>query len=93
MAIAAVGHQTLRLGDGLLKDLGPVHGQHRGQLLVGEGLRGFHALHLADENLGSRVHGDAGHLRNLGGALAHDLGVEGAVDEDGSAELLDLVLL
>ena len=93
VAIAAVGHQALRLGDGLLKGLGPVHSQHRRQFLMGEGLRGLHALHLADEDLDSRVHGDAGHLRNLSGALAHDLGIEGAVNEDGFAELLDLILL
>ncbi len=90
MSVAAVLDKALGLPYSVLKGLGLVHGQHRGQLLVSELLGNIHALHLADKDLGALGHGDPGKLGDLKGGLAHYLGVQGAVDDDGLAHLIEL---
>ena len=93
MAIAAVSDEALGLGQGVVEVLGLVHGQDGAQLLVRELLGGVDRGNLADKNLGAGRHRHAGDLGDLGGALAHDLGVHGAVDNDGLANLVQLVAL
>ena len=46
-----------------------------------------------DSDLGGRGNRYAGHLGNFGGGLAHDLGVQRAVDEDNAADLIQLIAL
>ncbi len=92
VAVAAVLNQALGLCHRVFKVLGLVHGQHGGELLVGELFRDVHALHLANENLGALGHGNPSQSGNLGGGLAHDLGVKSAVDDDGLAHLVQLGL-
>ena len=90
VAVAAVRHEALGLGDGLVERLGLVHAQDRRELLVGHLLGGLHARDLADEDLGLLGHVDASHLGDGVSALAHDLGVDRAVDDDGLADLVEL---
>ena len=91
VAVAAVGHQAVGLVQRVVKVLGPVHGQHGGELLVSELLRGLHAVHLADEDLGGLRRLNAGQFADAVGALAHDLIVQGAVDEDGLSDPVRLL--
>ena len=91
MAVATVGHQAVGLVQRVVKVLGPVHGQHGGELLVSELLRGLHAVHLADEDLGGLRRLNAGQFADAVGALAHDLIVQGAVDEDGLSDPVRLL--
>ena len=93
VAVTAVGDEALGLGDGLVEGLGLVHAQDRGELLVRHLLGGVNALDLADEDLGALGHLDAGDLGDGVGALADDLGVDGAVDDDGLADTVQLVAL
>ena len=60
---------------------------------MGKFLGNGHRLYLTDEDLGVFRHTDSCHGCNLVGALAYDLGVKAAVDQDGLADLLDLVSL
>ena len=90
VAVAAVGDEMLGLFKGVREVLRAVHGKHRGELLVREFFGNIDALNLADEDF--RCLGDrhAGELRDLMRALADDFGVQGAVDDDGLADLFRL---
>ena len=93
VAVAAVGDEALGLGEGVLPVLGAIHAEDGGELLVGPGLGGLDGLDLADEHLGAGGDGHAGGLGDLGRGLADHLGVDAAVDDDGVADLGDLVAL
>lgn len=58
---------------------------------MSELLRGLHAVHLADEDLGGLRRLNAGQFADAVGALAHDLIVQGAVDEDGLSDPVRLL--
>ena len=60
---------------------------------MGERLGDVHGFHLADENLGVFRHVHAGHGGDHRGRLADDFGVQGAVDQDGGADFVQLVRL
>ena len=90
MAVTAVGDEMLGLFKRVREVLCAIHGKHRGELLVCEFLGDLHAFHLADEDLGRFGNGHAGELCNLECALANDLGVQCAVDDDGLADLFGL---
>ena len=93
MAVAAVRHQALRLGQGVLKGLRLIHGKHRGQLLVGKLLADIHGLYLADQDLGVLRHIHARQLGNGVGTLSNNLCVQRSIDQDGLAHLVNLTLL
>ena len=93
MAVAAVLDEAFRLGHGVVKVLCAVHGQHGGELFVGKLLAEIDALDLADEHLVALVDVQTGQLCDLVRGLADDLGVEGAVDDDGLADLVQLLAL
>ena len=57
---------------------------------MGKFLGDIHGFYLADKDLGALGHGDHGKLGDLKGGLAHYLGVQGAVDDDGLAHLIEL---
>ena len=70
VARATGEHQVLGLVDGLLEVLGVVHGQDRGELLVGELLLGgVGGGDLGDQDLGLGGNLDAGELGDLGGSM------------------------
>ena len=80
VARATGEHQVLGLVDGLLEVLGVVHGQDRGELLVGELLLGgVGGGDLGDQDLGLGGNLDAGELGDLGGSHAGDAVIESAV--------------
>ena len=91
VARATGEHQVLGLVDGLLEVLGMVHGQDRGELLVGELLLGgVGGGDLGDQDLGLGGNLDAGELGDLGGSHAGDAVIEGAVLEHGGTQGLHL---
>ena len=90
VAVTAVSNQMLSLVNGLVEGLGMVHGQHGRQLLVSELFGDVHALHFANEDLGVLRHIHTGHGGDGVSALANDLGVDGAVDDNGLADLFRL---
>ena len=70
VARATGEHQVLGLVDGLLEVLGVIHGQDRGELLVGELLLGgVGGVDLGDQDLGLGRNLDAGELGDLGGSM------------------------
>ena len=90
VTVAAVGDQALSLGEGLVEGLGLVHAEDRGELLVRHGLGGLDRGGLADQDLGGLGNLDACDLGDLVGGLADDLCVDGAVDDDGLADAIEL---
>ncbi len=60
---------------------------------MGKFLGDIHGFHLADEDLGAPRHINSRKLSDLVRALAYDLGVQRAVDQDGLAYLVQLVTL
>ena len=77
VARATGEHQVLGLVDGLLEVLGVVHGQDRGELLVGELLLGgVGGGDLGDQDLGLGGNLDASELGDLGGSHAGDAVIE-----------------
>ena len=93
MAEAAVRDEALGLVKRFLEGLGLVHRENGRELLVREFLRDVDRLDLADEDFGRLGHLHAGERGDGGRLLADDLGVERAVDDDGLADLLGLVLV
>ncbi len=93
MAVAAVGDQLLSFVEGIINVLGTVHGQHGGQLLVGEFFAQIHAGDLADQNLGILRHIHTSQLGDGCCFLTDDLGIQCTVDQNGLANLIQLVLL
>mmetsp|Transcript_27186 Transcript_27186/g.59356 ORF Transcript_27186/g.59356 Transcript_27186/m.59356 type:complete len:407 (-) Transcript_27186:1092-2312(-) len=92
MARATKGDELVSHVHSLLKARGFVHGQHRAQLLLRKGLLVTDLRHLADDDLGAGGDGDAKQLGQLADALAHDVRVQLAVNDDLGAHL-DLLLL
>ena len=91
VAQAAALDQGVRLFDRVVKVLGVVHGEYRRELFVGKLLTLVGGLHLADEDLGALGNLNACERGDLRGGLADDAGVDGAVDDDGLADLLQLL--
>ena len=91
MTVTAVCNQLGSLFQCVIKVLGFIHSQHRAQLFVGKLLANVYALHLADEHLGLLGNGHAGQCRNGHRLLTHDLCVQGAIDNNGFAHLVNLV--
>ena len=60
---------------------------------MGKFLGDIHGFHLTDEDLGAPRHINSRKLSDLVRALAYDLGVQRAVDQDGLADLVQLVTL
>ena len=83
VAQAAALHESLRLVHRVGKIFGPIHGEDGGKLFVGKLLGLVGGLHLADEDLGALGDLDPGESRDPGSGLAHDAGVDRAVDDDG----------
>mmetsp|Transcript_15655 Transcript_15655/g.28011 ORF Transcript_15655/g.28011 Transcript_15655/m.28011 type:complete len:1038 (+) Transcript_15655:93-3206(+) len=79
-------------GQGGVEVGGPVHGEDRGELLLGQGLLLADHTDLANQHLGSSRNSDAEHLGELGYGLTDDVGVQLAVLLNALADL-DLLLL
>ena len=91
VARATCEDEVLCLVNGLLEVLGVVHGQDRGELLVGElFLLGIGGGDLGDQDLGLGGNLDAGELGDLGGSHAGDAVIESAVLEHGGTQGLHL---
>ena len=93
MAVASVCHQTLCLIQSLVKRLSLVHSQYRRQFLMGKLFADIHRLNFANQNLGILRNLNACQLGNGCRLLSHNLGVQGAVYNDGLADLINLARL
>ena len=78
--------------DGFFEVLGAEHTQSRGELLVSELVLCTELQTFTDQDLGGGRHCHTGHGGDLGGGLAHDVGVQGAVDQQHFTHLVRFVL-
>ena len=93
MTVAAVGNQPVGLAKGIFQISGAVHGKHRAELLMGEFLGKLHGFHFAYEHLCAFRHGNTGQCGDLACALTDYLGVQRTVDENGAADLVQVITL
>ena len=78
--------------DGFFEVLGTEHTQRWREFLVSELVFRAEFQTFTDEDLGGGRHGHTGHGGDLGGRLAHDVGVQGAVDQQHFTHLVRFVL-
>ena len=90
VAKAAILDEAVCLGDGVLEVLRLVHCKHGRELLVRELFGDVDGLDFTDKHFAALGRREARKFCDLAGALADDLRVERAVDDDGLSHLVRL---
>ncbi len=93
MAEPAVCDEPLRLGERVREVRRTVHREHRREFFVRKFLRGVHARHFADQNLGVLGNLESRRLGDRYRLLTHDFRVQRTVDENRFARFLELFVI